>query len=693
MSNAVNLYYLLGLPACLIIGIAYAWLLYGHTKQLNKHLRFLLATFRAIAVMLVLWLLFSPLIRQISYTLEKPILVIGQDNSISAGNAPSAFNKKKYESDLKTLTERLSRKFEVQVYNFSDSVKSGLDFNYPGKTSNAAHFIKTINNKYLNRNIGAVVLATDGIFNRGGNPIYDLNNLKAPVYTIALGDTIPKKDLLIANVNYNNLVYLDNEFIVEVQTEAYESKGENTKLSIFENGKQIQGQQIQLNSNAFTKSIAVKIKATKPGFHKYTLSLSKLENEASLKNNNQNIIIEVIDDRQKVLIAGAGPHPDIAALKQSITLNKHYDVNVVLNADLDTVKPANYGLVILYQLPSAGYNTANFNKKLKESKAPVWYITGAQSNFTLFNQEQQAVTLALSSSAILETFSNVNPAFSTFSLDENAKRTISQYDPLQIPRLKVILNTMADVAIQQRLGKSNTTIPQLFFTALNGKKTAYLIGEGLWRWRLSEAKSREEAKVFNQLMSQTVQYLSVKDDKRKFKVTPIKNAFDENESILLNAVLYNDSYHPVNAPEVNIQIQDEHKKTFNFSFSRLESAYQLNAGPLPGGNYSYTANTQLGSKKYSSTGAFYVNTLLAEYQQTIANHQLLYTISHQNNGKMYGPENLLQILNDLEQNEQIKTLSYEDRKFEELISFKWIFAIIITLLTLEWVLRKRNAEV
>jgi len=44
-------------------------------------------------------------------------------------------------------------------------------------------------------------------------------------------------------------------------------------------------------------------------------------------------------------------------------------------------------------------------------------------------------------------------------------------------------------------------------------------------------------------------------------------------------------------------------------------------------------------------------------------------------------------------NENIKTLSYEDRKYEELINFKWLFVCILFLLTLEWFFRKRNGEV
>jgi hypothetical protein len=90
---------------------------------------------------------------------------------------------------------------------------------------------------------------------------------------------------------------------------------------------------------------------------------------------------------------------------------------------------------------------------------------------------------------------------------------------------------------------------------------------------------------------------------------------------------------------------------------------------------------------------FYVNNIVAEYQQTIANHQLLGTMASQSNGKMYMPKDLLKIADAIDSNEEIKTISYEDRKYEELINFKWLFVLIMLFLTIEWFFRKRNGEV
>ena len=694
MGNFLTVSSVFTFLACFVLGCLYAWLLYGTNKNLAPKLRYALVAFRALAITILAWLLFAPLVKRISYTPEKPIIVLAHDNSISVAQVePAGFNKQQYQNDLKKLADQLSSKYEVKTYSFSDSVKAGLDFSGEGKLSNASALVNQLNDELLNRNVGAIIIASDGIFNRGGNPLYELNKIKAPVYAIAMGDTIPKRDVLIANVNYNNLVYLDNEFTLDVEVQAYASKGEQTRLSVSENGKQVQEQSIAIDANSFVKSVQVKLKANKIGIQRYTLNLSAVKNEATTKNNSQTIFVEVIDARQKVLLASASPHPDMAVLKQAIEQNKHYEVTVALADELNSIDVHKYSLAILYQLPANTNVAAGLMNKVQEARLPVWYIVGAQSNLTALSQVQKILNLSRATGSLQEIFPYTDPNFTAFNLDAAALKQLADYDPLQGPFANMAINGNYAAVLNQRIGRVNTQNPLLFFADDNGRKTGFLLGEGIWKWKLEEAKNEQSLPLVNELVAKTIQYLSVKDDKRKFKVYTSKSTFEENENVLLNATLYNEAYEPVNTPDVKVQVKNAEGKVFNYTFSKFGAAYSLNAGTLPQGNYTYVASTVLGDKKYTASGAFFVNALIAEYQQTTANHQLLYTMAQQSNGKLYQPANLLQLADELEKSGQVKTISYEDRKYEELISLKWIFVLIILVLTTEWFLRKRNGEV
>ena len=679
--------------ACLALGAAYAWVLYAANKNLDRKLRNTLAAVRTLAVATLAFLLFAPLVRRISHTPEKPVIVIANDNSISVKNIqPSGFDAKKYQQDLKQLADKLSEKYEVKTYSFGDSVKQGFSFTGSDQISNGTALVSQLNDELLNRNVGAIIMASDGIFNRGGNPIYELNKIKAPVYTIAMGDTIPKRDVLVANVNYNNIVYLDNEFTLDVQVQAFESKGENVKLSVLENGKQVAQQSLNISSSSFVKDAQIKLKATKVGVHRYTVNVSEVKNEITTKNNSQTIFVEVIDGRQKILLAAAGPHPDLATFKQAIELNKHYEVSTAIAEEMESLDVSKYSLVVLYQLPSLNYAATSFINKLKQHKVAICYVVGAQTNLQGFNQIQSQVNFTRPNGSLQEVFPVYEKNFTSYNLNTDALKQLESYDPLQVPFANMLIKGGYTAVLNQRIGRVNKQSPMMFFAEENGRKIGFLVGEGIWKWKLEEAKNENAYPLVAELISKTVQYLSVKDDKRKFKVYSSKSTFEENENVVLNATLYNDAFEPVNASEVKIQIKNAEGKTYHYTFSKVGNTYQLDAGALPQGNYTYVASTNLGDKKYTANGAFYVNAVITEYQQTTANHQLLNTIAQQTQGKMYMPASLLSIADDLEKSGQVKTITYEDRRYEELINLKWIFAAILVLLTVEWFFRKRNGE-
>lgn len=693
MGNFFSATSIVALIACSILGCLYAWLMYGANRSLPKPLKATLAGLRILLVTLIAFLLFAPLVKLISYQPEKPIIVIANDNSISAATVnPAGFDKENYQKNLKKLADQLSSKYEVKTVHFSDSVKAGLDFTGNGKLTDISALFRQLNDELMNRNVGAVILASDGIFNRGGNPLYEINQIKAPVYTIALGDTIARKDVRIANVNYNNLVYLDNEFTLDMEVQAFQSKGAEVQLSVSENGKKIKELPIRIDANSFVRNIPVKLKAGRTGVQQYSLHLSPIKNEITTRNNSQTVFVEVIDARQKILLAAAAPHPDLAILRQAIEGQKHYEVTVALADELNGQELQHYSLVILHQLPDNNPANLSLLRRLQESKVPLWYILGAQSNFNAFNQLQKSVDINRGNNSLQEIFPYKAPDFTLFNLAETAFSQLGDYDPLLFPFSNLSVNGNYTAILNQRIGKINTQNPLWFFMEDNGRKSGFLVGEGIWKWKLEEAKNNQNFPLVNELISRSIQYLAAKDDKRKFKVYSSKSTYDENENIVLNATLYNDSYEAVNTPDVEAQVKNAAGKVYNYTFSRSGSTYRLDAGTLPQGNYTYMARTSLGNKTYTASGAFYVNALIAEYQQTTANHQLLQTMAQQSGGKLYAPAQLLTIAEELEKSGLVKTVSYEDRKYEELISLKWLFFLLVSLLATEWFLRKRNGE-
>lgn len=679
-------------PACLVLGLVYAWLLYRKPVSLAKNFRVGLFTARMVVVTLIALLLVSPLVRSVNYNSQKPLVLIAQDNSGSVNffKKPGQ-DPQKLIDDLAKLKKTLGDQYDVQEFHFGHHLDSGLSKSFNGKQTDIALALKQLNERFVNQNIGAVVLATDGLYNQGADPQYEAKNFKSNIYTIALGDTTAKRDLLIGNVNYNKTAFLGNDFELEVLAEAYQSKGENMQLRVTEDGRQVFSQNIGVGSNNYQKVVPVKLNADRKGLLKFNISIAPVKNELSAQNNSETIYVEVLDAKQKILLVYDSPHPDISAIRQSIESNKNYEVKASLLSDIASLKPGDYSLLILYQVTANG--SGMLQNMLTKSKMPVWYILGAQANLPAFNIGQKLIQISSGRQEMQEVFAQPVNNFSAFTLSDSSRRKITQFPPLLAPYGNYGSATIGTVLLNQKIGNVATNFPLLLFADDAGKRTAILTGEGLWRWQLAEFQSYGNHHTMEELFGQGVQYLTANANHQRFRVYPAKNVFDEGENVILNAELYNDALELINTSDVKIDLKSADGKHYNFLFTRNGQSYQLDAGQLPVGEYSYTANTQNGPQSFTANGRLTVKALNLEARQSAANHQLLNNIARQSGGQMLLPSQIDRLADLIRKNENIKTVVYEDKHYSDIIDVKWVFVLILLLLSSEWLLRKREGEI
>jgi hypothetical protein len=670
---------------CILVGLLYAFILYYKSEKIT--LSYILFSLRAICITIICFLLLSPLWQSKNKRIEKPLIIIAQDQSTSIKIAESeTFNSTTFHQNLKQLAEKLQENYEVEILGFGDQVKQGFNFNYTAQQTNISELFNYIKDQYIGRNIGAIVLTSDGIINKGSVSFNEMSVSKTPIYSIALGDTIPKKDLLIANVNYNKIVYLGNDYTLDVDLKAFASNSNKSKLNVSTNDGQVVSSDIIIDKEDWYQTKKIKIEARKKGIQQIKINVSGIDGEISTLNNQEVIYVEVLDGRHQVLLLGASPHPDLGAIKRSIENNTDYEIKLAL-ADAIPNDFLKYDLIILHNLPSVQFPIKNLLQQ-SASKAKL-FVVGTQTDFNSLNQVQPYLKIA-SNGTFQNIYTSLNKEFSSFTLSENTKIYLQQLPPLLAPNGNYVARADAQYLLSQ---KSNITNPSLVFFKQDNVQTAFLIGEGLWRWSMDNYLKFDNHDATDELLSRTVQYLNVKDDKRKFRVQAISNRFMTNESVILNAELYNDSYQLINDVEISLDVKGSNGEKFSFVFSKRDNFYVLDAGKLPEGIYSYTAKTKFGGKDLIAEGRFIVEKGNIELANTLADHQFLYQLSHLTGGKMLNPQELKKIEDLLVENEKVKTLSYLDKNYIDLINLKWIFIMIMSFLSLEWFLRKRNGTI
>jgi len=256
---------------CILLGLGYALVLYFRDNtflEKSNVLNWGLGGLRFLVVTLLSMLLLSPLLKSILTETQKPVVILAQDASESIGAELSEEEEATYRENFEQLADDLSEDYEVVRYTFGSEVRETDTLRFNDKATNISDMLSRAYDLYSNQNLGAVILATDGIYNQGSNPVYLGSKLAAPVYSIALGDTIPKKDLVIKRVFNNKITYLGDRFTVQIDIAAQNCAGTSTTLNVYkvENGniRQLQQEPIQIGENDFFTTREIYSKPNKP---------------------------------------------------------------------------------------------------------------------------------------------------------------------------------------------------------------------------------------------------------------------------------------------------------------------------------------------------------------------------------------------------------------------------------------------
>ena len=709
----------------LAIGAVYASLLYLFSKKYGRGLTVLLFALRTIIVATVVMLFINPYIKQKTYKIEQPIVVIAQDNSESIIlNKDSVFYKTKYPKLVDSLVEVLEKDYDVEIFlfgsdvtdldrhfernevqsrnplfaeanskkDFSISLRSSRNDVFNEQYTNISEALSTIQRQFYKKNVGAVLLLSDGIVNQGVNPELNIENYPFPIYAVTLGDTVAYPGMTIKEVRYNKTVQANMLFPLRVTANATNFKGHDMNVIVKMDGADVENISVPVTSNRFSKTFDFNIDSGDEGVKNISIFLTpNVETfpETSLQRDaarpfttTRRVFINVTDKKYRVLCVAGAPHPDIAAIKSA--LDDHFEFetlfddgtsNVFVGANNDL--PLQFDLIILH-------NSFEWTRRATSLRVPSLTIVGTNTDFDAFNESQDVVKIGRgAANTNLDVRGRFNNSFGLFTINSDIKNELQSYPPLALPHCEIAFNAHHDDVLLMNIMDLETPNPLLAFANDNeGNKHAFLFGTGCWRWKLYEYFHHHNNDGFDELFSKTVKYLLTEKDKEL--TINHKDSYLNTESIVFTAELRNPSRELVNEPDLQISINN----AYDYVFSKGENNYNLNIGMLPEGIYNYRAHTSFGGVEYNASGTFTVESLGVEAQDLTADVERMRSLAWQTGGHHYYVTDIQQVISDLENDERITSIAREETRYDDLINLKWLFFSIIGLITIEWVLRK-----
>lgn len=687
-----------------LVGVAYAGLMYqplpgkavpgGWDRRLNYGL----AALRFLVVTLLGVLLLNPLIRSTRTITEKPQIVLAIDNSesVAAAGRPALT---KTLATLQTLQKQLTDNgIEVAVRTLGDTTNQSALTQIPftERRTDLSGLLSGIRSDYEGRNLTDVVLVTDGIFNQGLSPTF--GQYPFAVHTVGLGDTIPKKDIQLKAVLVNRIAYLGNQFPVQAEIVSNGFQGRSATVVLRQNNREVGRQSVRFGRNDTFNQLTFQATATQKGVQHFVVDVLPQSGEFSTQNNRQDVYIDVINGKEKILLLALSPHPDIKALRTILEKNQNYQVDVnILTGTPDAPAIASdkaYDLIILHQLPdNGGLGGPALQKLLARNGSggatPLLFVLGTQSATAPLNTLNPVLQITAQSNQTDKALARFNPDFKQLNLDASRLDLLEKLPPLTVPYGDYKLQPGSEVVLWQQVGSVRTTKPLLALNITGPRKAAVLAGEGLWQWRLEEYALTDKQEVVDDLIQKVVQLISVKEDRRKLRVYPVRNEFMAGERVIFETELYNDIYERVYDQPVNLQISDEKGLTRSYNYTPTATNSRFELSRLPEGVYQFKATTTFNNKSETASGQFIVRDLQLEALNTTADHALLRQVAQQTGGRYYNASNLTQLVQTLTTRQTPARLTSTE-EMDEIINWRWLFLLILALAGIEWGVRKIN---
>jgi hypothetical protein len=670
------------------IAIGLVWIHYNWAPPWGQKRNTFLAIIRFVSLLVISILLLSPFLKKTTQFSKAAKFIIAVDDSESMGTGLAPIDAESFAGKLTQLQEKASNSGKLVEVEFLSGrelaeIDQGAFFDFP--KTDLDGFLHSIEKKHKPSEVAGVLLISDGIFNSGLSPDFDIYPF--PVHAVGMGNTSRPSDLKIAYLDYNRIAYTNSEFPVKLEYSATGFSGELVNITIRDEVKKIiASREVSLlRENDFGEELFY-LKSDSAGRKKYYISLGSSKTEINKNNNSKVFYIDVIDDKKRILLAGLSPHPDIGAIRNTISEKEGMEFELWLPGnELDIQQE--WDIIIFHQIPNLrGIGNEIYQMALND-KIPSLFIWGQQVDIRKLRKDFPRTLQGKIQNQSDEIGAYFNPEFSSFNVEDKLKERIRKFPPQFAPFGDYRPNSTINPILFQKIGSVNSTRPLFILSEINEHKFGLFLGNSFWKWRLVESQIFENSELSDLLLFNSIQFLVLDEEKKRFRFYPVNKVILEGNPVVFQSAYYNDIFEKTWGNQIELKVRGTNGQNLNFKYPNSVGSSKFLAAGLTIGDYTFEALTRVGEETFRDQGNFSVIRSDLEQSNISANHRILKNISVKNNGSFFTD---LQdpALDSLLQESFPKIMTTRESMLES-INLKWILFALVLWISAEWFFRKR----
>lgn len=687
----------------LILLAAYSIYVYRFTlPPVSKIKRFILTLIRSLALILLLFIFFEPVLTLTKKNILAPLNLFFFDNSksIAINDGTNRIDKIK---SLIEQTNSASLNGDKQIYSFGYDVNqvstdSLATFGFSETTTDFEKIFSNINQ--TENNISSITIVSDGVITEGSTPIYSAEKLGIPVFTVGIGDSTQKNDVEIKNVINNEFIYAETPTTILATILNKGFAGKSSQISLYEDTQLIEQKSLTLDASG-VNSIAFDYTPKLSGEKKLTIRIANQNSESTYLNNQKVFYINVLSNKINVLLLSGKPSADLTFIKNSLSADENLKVNTLTQISAGNFLEQNpqqkldsADIIYLIEFPT-NLTSEDFLTRLKNKleirNTPFFLLLSGDVDLNKLNRISSL--LSFSVQTIDKNYLQVQPdiqisEISNPVLINNLINDWNNLPPISQPLISLTIKPESKILSKVRINNQPRNNPLIITRSFGSKRSLAVIGKDIWKWKLQTAS--KNLTLFDNFIVGSTRWLNAPDDQKKVRIKTSKQIYSTGETVQFSAQVYDESFNPVNDAEVKIQINNKDQKQILLLSSVGGGLYEGNFTPEINGDYFFNGNSSINGKYLGDDkGSFNVGDVDIEMIETRMNYEFLNLLSNQTNGKYFSSEKYKDLLNLLDNRNKSSSKEKFITSEIRLWSDEWLLIIVIILFAAEWFIRKR----
>ncbi len=678
----------------IVIAAAVSYYFYKNT-QIDKTKKTVLIAIKTVAIFILLALFIEPVLSYLTGNTgsRKDIVLIDNSRSNTLGDKSTEISNIIKETGLD--------KDNGTIFTFSnrtEQVKNTDSLSYNGYSTDLVSSLRIIKENYPDGSYNSVTIISDGIFNSGGNPVYEAGKFSAPFIIMPVGDTVTKKDVIVKNVVHNEKSFTGTASIIKAYITFDKADVNNVNVKLLREGVEVRSQVINLQPGVNNYETEFDVTENEPGKVKYSIITENIPGELTYKNNKNHFYITFIDNKVNILVVSGGPGYDNeftgSVLKRignyNITYRTQKSAGEFYEGGIDYKMFGELSTIFLLNYPaniSSAATVSDIASNVKQFNVPVIFFAGKNTDYQKLGSFDEFIPFNISRPNAGETLFRLQPV----NAEGNGLGKVSG-----LGSTNEIFRNVSGImpkpgSITLATDKAAGEPVMINRISGNTRSTAFL-GYGLWRWKLNTGANAE--KTLESMLLETINMTLQKEKRTKLRVYPANDVFDYTEPVKIYAEVFDENYLPTRNAKVTGRVtRKDGSNAGELIFTAEENKFSAVLNPLASGDYYIECDAELNGSYYARDNSrFTSDTLSTEFLETRTNLELLNELASKTGGEVIGKDsigNYSKLLDKYRNMPSKESVSGKYIRFD-LWGNKYYLMLVILLFSIEWVLRKRN---